>query len=263
MLGVDNNVALDCQKSGVIAQAALGQGSSVNTTSTSIALFGHGIRQKIQSDAQGCNTTSSALFLSSPKEEQDRIANLCNGVNKYVDKLQDTLAWTSKSGNELMELQGLDDAAKSTLSSTLSETLNYGAETISNALNNVSEAMTRLSSAASQAPAPVQSKVSTTQETIANTSEKLAEGNLTTADDKFVSDENVATKKDLEKVDIEVPELNKDTEKVETKKPDINKDIDFGKTFKLDDKAKVDMNNINQNVDIALNKMPVRDDGGK
>jgi len=230
MLGIDSNVALDCKKKGLMAKTVSNASSSVNTTSAAISLFGFDIRQKIQNDAERCNITSSQLFASRPKEEQDSVLNLCSGANKHINNLQDTLSWTQKAGQELMTLPALDDRAKSTLSNTMKETLNFGTETISNAISNINEAMTKLSGTASDAPESVKSTVSKTQNSIDDKTQELATDKHTKTDD-FIDDKIDA------KTITEKPEVKTDTEK-----PDINKNIDFGKTFKTNDKTTTDLN---------------------
>lgn len=144
MMG-SGNIALNSYKQSLISKNAFQEatGSKVDTVSAFVSIFGFEVRQTLQHKSELCHNISSEIAASNPNEKVD---NLCDGVNGHVAELQDTLLWAQDAGQEILSLPGLSTNAIAKAAESMSETLNFGQQVMYNTVNAANDAITTLKS---------------------------------------------------------------------------------------------------------------------
>ncbi|HSA05803.1 MAG TPA: hypothetical protein P5556_01330 [Candidatus Gastranaerophilales bacterium] len=231
MLNFGSAVALESHKQQITTQNSgqANNGEGFDATKTSISIFGFETRQNIQKTAEKCNLKSNELSFLDLKTNSSYASMLCNNVNGNVQELQSLISWSQTSGQELLALPGLSDAAKSEAISTIQATLAYGQQVITNAIKNVDQAVTNLKTNNKNTPevsANISNSIQNTEKTFADSSAELVETtnpttdkpleevNKTTATDttttnEILPDENITKEipKELATETSEIPEI--------------------------------------------------------
>ena len=251
MLNFDSATALEGYKQGIVTNVALQKAmgnNAVDTSDINISIFGYKVRRDINYNAERCNTKSGALGTLQPEQEYNSIKSLCDGVDKNIQALQNKVEWAQKAGQDILEIPGLSDQAKSQTVQTINETVQFGHKIIVKTVNAVNEAISQLKSATNNStPETVTKSVQNTQKTINTTVKKVStDSNITNDINTQATKETSGDKKDTKAKDIPAniaKDIDTTTKNIHT---DIAKDIDTT--------TKNISSNINKNISVKNTK---------